>query len=70
MFATFGFIYGLLEVCLNRWVLCSFSDDAYSTDSVGGGADAVGFGQIVPLLLWLLPMLAALEVYEGMLQHI
>ncbi|KAI9877796.1 MAG: hypothetical protein M1830_002767 [Pleopsidium flavum] len=60
MFATFGFIYGLLEVCVNRWV------DFYYTDNVGAGADAMGFGQIMPLLLLLLPILAALEVYEDM----
>ncbi|MCJ1473346.1 hypothetical protein MMC13_001997 [Lambiella insularis] len=39
MFVTFGFAYGLLEVCMNRWIDSEFE--------VVNGVDPMGFGQIV-----------------------
>ena len=59
-FATFGFTYGLLQVIANRWP--QFFSSLTQPIDMG---DVMGFGQIVPLLLLLLPGLAAVEVYEG-----
>ncbi|MCJ1401377.1 hypothetical protein MMC11_004589 [Xylographa trunciseda] len=53
---TFGFSYGLLEVCNDRWINPAFE--------IVDGFDSMGFGQIVPLLLLLLPVLATIEVFE------
>ncbi|MCJ1435951.1 hypothetical protein MMC27_005327 [Xylographa pallens] len=56
MFTTFGITYGLLEVVMTRW--------PYFMGTTPDPTDMSGFGQIVPLLLLFLPVLAAIEVYE------
>ena len=50
-------MYGLLEVLNDRWI---------SDVEIVEAPDSLSFGQIVPLLLLLLPILAIVEVYEGM----
>lgn len=49
---------GIIGVALARW---------QASVPVNGNENDMGFGQIVPLLLLALPLLAVIEVYDGML---
>jgi hypothetical protein len=52
----FGLSYGLTQVIIARWDSQAVPDDQ---------ANIMGFGQIVPLVLLVLPMFSASEVYYG-----
>ena len=53
----FGIVYGITQVFVNR------SDEPVA--GIVGSQNSVSFGQLVPLLLMLLPLFAAGEVYFG-----
>ena len=55
--AVFIFIYG---------TSVTFKIRNAASPEIRGSQDAMGFGQIVPLLLLLLPVFPALDLYEGM----
>jgi len=54
---TFGVTYGIAQVVVAR--------EAVPTSGLVGDQNAMGFGQLVPLLLMALPVLAAGEIYFG-----
>lgn len=53
---AFSFSYGIAQVVSYRWVYGS---------GLTGNASAIDFGQITPLFLLVLPVLAAAEIYYG-----
>lgn len=53
---AFSYSYGLTQIVLYRWVMAP---------QVTADSNRMGFGQYVPLLLLLLPILAAGETYYG-----
>ena len=55
----FALSYGLSHVATYRWAINGLSLDA--------GSNRVDFGQVVPLVLLLLPLLAAAEIFHGKL---
>jgi hypothetical protein len=70
--ATFGFCYGVMQVSVNLWQLPQGymrlnADNVLISLDISYGSMA--FGQLIPPLLLLLPILAALEAYEGTLAH-
>jgi len=54
----FGLAYGIGQIVQNRWALLPFVP-------LDGSDPRMDFGQIVPLLLLFLPILAAIEAYYG-----
>jgi hypothetical protein len=54
----FGLSYGLSQVVVSRWV---------GEPTLQDGSNRVDFGQIVPIVLLTLPLLAAAEIFHGML---
>lgn len=60
LWLTFGNAYGIIGIIQARWLFSPFF-------RVVGNEVEMGFGQIVPLLLLLLPLLAAGEAYYGIL---
>ena len=58
LWLIFGNTYGIIQIVVYRW--------SYQFVQIDGNEDDMGFGQIVPLLLLGLPVLAAGEVYYGM----
>jgi hypothetical protein len=57
-YLVFMLVYGLVQMIVTRWA-------TWWTKSVDVDAN-MGFGQITPLLLTILPLLAAAEIYYGM----
>ncbi|KAI9880073.1 MAG: hypothetical protein M1830_005605 [Pleopsidium flavum] len=57
IFLLFGVTYGIVQIAAYRWV--AFNAPA----AISGSEDELGFGQLVPLLLIALPILAAGEAY-------
>ena len=58
----FGNVFGISQIYLWRW--------SYAPDfGIVGNENSTGFGQIVALLLLLLPLLAAVEVYTDTLSR-
>jgi hypothetical protein len=57
---AFSFSYGVTQVVSFRWIYASL--DGLSLSST---ASAIDFGQITPLFLLVLPVLAAAEIYYG-----
>ena len=55
----FALSYGLSQVVVYRWGIDGLSLQA--------GSNRVDFGQIVPLVLLVLPLLAAVEIFHGKL---
>ena len=58
LWIIFGNAYGIIGIILARW-------QSYVNIELIGNENEMGFGQIVPLLLMLLPVLAAGEAYYG-----
>lgn len=58
LWLVFGSVYGLIQIVRARWTVVSKL-------AVNGSENDMGFGQIVPLLLLALPLLAVGEVYYG-----
>ena len=58
LWLTFGNTWGFAQVYVSRWQLAP---------TVVGNEHDLGFGQLVPLLLLALPVVAAIEGYTGML---
>jgi hypothetical protein len=68
--ATFGFCYGIMQVSVNLWLLPQTygrpnADNVWVALDVSYGSMA--FGQLIPPMLSILPILAAFEAYEGTL---
>lgn len=59
LFLLFGITYGLVQIAACRWAYMSAPAD------IIGSENEMGFGQLVPLLLITLPILAAGEAYFG-----
>ena len=57
LWLVFGNAYGIVQVVIARLLIGGFQ--------VIGNENEMGFGQIVPLLLMVLPLLAVREVYDG-----
>jgi hypothetical protein len=55
----FAFSYGISQVATYRWGI--------DGPSLQAGSNRVDFGQIVPLVLLVLPLLAAAEIFHGKL---
>ena len=68
--ATFGFSYGIMQVSVNLWLwpqsyIKPNADNVWVSLDISYGSMA--FGQLIPPMLLILPILAALEAYEGTL---
>ncbi len=61
----FGNTFGIMEIYSKRWDTYAAPFTEYTNYNVVGSESAMSFGQMVALLLLVLPVLAAGEAYYG-----
>jgi hypothetical protein len=63
----FGNAFGIVQICSTRWDTYTAPFIEYANYKVNGSESAMSFGQIVALLLVILPVLAPREAYYGII---